>query len=180
MQKRTHKEAYIAKRQAEFLAAYEEHADILFRHCLLRVRNKDMARDIVQEAYSRTWLYMSQGKKIDYIRAFLFRIANNLIVDGSRKKKMSSLDALIDEDGFEPIDESIKAPIDSPALNRALKLLEDLDESYRSVITMRFMEELTPREIARTLGITENVVSVRLHRGIDKLKKAMGEHTSEK
>ena len=45
------------------------------------------------EADSRTWLYLSQGKKIEYIRAFLYRVANNLIVDGSRKKQSSSLGA---------------------------------------------------------------------------------------
>ena len=172
---KTHKQKYVESREKEFLVAYEAHSDILFRHCLLRVRDRDVARDIVQEAFSRTWLYMAQGKKIDYIRAFLFRIANNLIVDGSRKKKMSSLDALMDDDGYEPKDESIREPIDTPALKKALALLDQLDESYRSVITMRFMEELTPKEIARALGVTENVVSVRLHRGIEKLKKLMEE-----
>jgi RNA polymerase sigma factor (sigma-70 family) len=167
------KEAWVKKRETEFLAAHEEHSDALFRHCLLRVRDREVAKDIVQEAFSRTWLYMSQGKKIDYIRAFLYRVANNLIVDGSRRKKSTSLDSMMDEDGFEPADESIRAPIDTPALKEALKLLDALDESYRTVITMRYMDELTPKEIARALGVSENVVSVRIHRGIERLSRGM-------
>ena len=73
----------------EFLAAYDEYSDALFRHCMIRVRDRDVAKDIVQETFSRTWLYLSEGKKVEYIRAFLYRVANNLIVDGARKKKSS-------------------------------------------------------------------------------------------
>lgn len=175
MGKLSPKERWIKKREEEFLAAHNEHADALFRHCLLRVRDREIARDIVQEAFSRTWLYMSEGKEIDYIRAFLYRVANNLIVDGSRRKKSASLDAMMDEDGYEPQDESIRAPIDTPALRQALNLLKELDESYRTVITMRFMDELSPKEIAKALGVTENVVSVRIHRGLERLKRSFGD-----
>ena len=98
------KQQWAADLEAYFLAAYDEHSDALFRHVLIRVRDRETAKDIVQEAFSRTWLYLSEGKKIEYIRAFLYRVANNLIVDGSRKKKSSSLDALMDDDGFEVAD----------------------------------------------------------------------------
>ena len=156
-----------------FLAAYEEHADALFRHCLIRVRDRDHAKDLVQEAFSRTWIYLSQGKKVDYIRAFLYRIANNLIVDASRKKRSASLDAMMDEDGYEPKDETAREPIDKPALKDALQKLKALDEIYRTAITMRYLDEMSPREIASALGVSENVVSVRIHRGIERLSKMM-------
>ncbi len=156
-----------------FLAAYDEHSDALFRHCLIRVRDREVALDIVQETFSRTWLYLSEGKKVEYIRAFLYRIANNLIVDGARKKKSSSLDALMDDDGFEVKDESIKDPADIPAAREAMVMLKSLDEIYRTAITMRFIDEMTPREIAHALGVSENVVSVRIHRGIERLSKLM-------
>ncbi len=154
-----------------FLEAYEEHADALFRHCLLRVRDREIAKDIVQEAYSKTWVYMSEGKKIEYLRAFLYRVSNNLIIDWARKKKASSLDTMMEDDGFEPADDTIRDFADVPAAREALKLLGELDEMYRSVITMRYLDEMSPREIAEALGVSENVVSVRIHRGIEKLSK---------
>ncbi|MDB5238060.1 MAG: polymerase sigma-70 factor, subfamily [Candidatus Kaiserbacteria bacterium] len=156
-----------------FLAAYDEHSDALFRHVLIRVRDREIAKDIVQEAFSRTWLYLSEGKRIEYIRAFLYRVANNLIVDGSRKKKSTSLDALMDDDGFEVADETVKDPTYIQATREAISMLENMDEIYRTVITMRFIEEMSPGEIARALGISENVVSVRIHRGIERLQKVM-------
>lgn len=166
-------EAWAKELEAGFLAAYEEHADPLFRHCLIRVRDREIAKDIVQEAFSRTWLYLSEGKKIDYIRAFLYRVANNLIVDGARKKKSSSLDAMMEDDGFEPVDESIRDFAEKPQAREAMKMLGELDEIYRTAITMRYVDEMTPREIAAQLGVSENVVSVRIHRGIERLTKMM-------
>jgi RNA polymerase sigma-70 factor (ECF subfamily) len=159
--------------ERSFLAAYEEFADQIFRHCLLRIRDRDVARDITQETFSRVWLYMSDGKKIDYMRAFLYRVANNLIVDSVRKKKSSSLDAMMEDDGFEVVDESLPDPADKPAAREAMKMLNSLDEMYRTVITMRYVDEMSPGEIAEVLGVSENVVSVRIHRGIEKLKKIM-------
>ncbi len=154
-----------------FLAAYEEYADALLRHCMLRVRDRELAKDIVQEAYSKTWVYMSEGKEIEYLRAFLYRVANNLIIDWARKKKSSSLDTLMEDDGFEPVDENVKDFADVPAAREALKLLGELDVMYRTAITMRYLDEMSPREIAEALGVSENVVSVRIHRGIEKLSK---------
>lgn len=157
--------------ERDFLAAYEEHSDALFRHCLLRIRDRELAKDIVQETFSRTWLYLSQGKKVEYLRAFLYRIANNLIVDSARRKKASSLDTMMEDDGFEPRDETAVNPADIPDARAAMKLLSELDEIYRVAISMRFVDGLTPKEIAEALEVSENVVSVRIHRGIERLKK---------
>ena len=172
MASRTHRER-AQQLEKDFLLAYEEHSDALFRHCLLRVRDRDVARDVVQEAFSRAWLYISQGKDVEYMRAFLYRIANNLIVDGSRKRKSSSLDAMMEDDGFEAVDESIKPMEEVPQAREAMKLLASLDDLYRTVITMRYIDGMSPKEIAKALDVSENVVSVRIHRGIEKLQKMM-------
>ncbi len=175
-----HRDA-MAKPQAieqEFLSAFDNHSDALFRHCLIRVRDREQAKDIVAETYTKTWDYLSQGKKVDHLRAFLYRVANNLIVDQSRRKKTSSLDVMIDEDGFEVIDETLKNPGEIGDARSAMKLLEGLDSIYRQVITMRFVDGLSPKEIAHILEVSENVVSVRLHRGIERLRDTVQKLTS--
>jgi len=171
--KQTKAQAWQDTLEADFLAAYDQHSDALFRHVLLRARDREAATDIVQETFSRAWLYMSQGKEIEYMRAFLYRVANNLIVDASRKKRSSSLDRMMEEDGFEVKDESIKDPAEVPQSREAMAMLKSLDEMYRTAITMRFINEMSPKEIAHELGVSENVVSVRIHRGIARLTKLM-------
>lgn len=165
--------AWQAELEKSFLAAYDEHSDALFRHCLIRLRDREVAKDVVQDTFAKTWLYLADGKEVEYMRAFLYRVANNLIVDASRKKKTNSLDAMMEEDGFEVKDENIREPIDKPALQDALSMLKSLDEIYRTAVTMRYLDEMSPREIASALGVSENVVSVRIHRGIERLSKLM-------
>jgi RNA polymerase sigma-70 factor (ECF subfamily) len=164
-------EAASAAIEKDFLAAFDEHSDALFRHCLIRVRDREQAKDVVAETYTKTWTYLSEGKKVEHLRAFLYRVANNLIVDQSRRKRSSSLDAMIDDDGFEAIDESVANPADIPDARAAVELLKSMDGIYRQVITMRFMDGLSPKEIAQILEVSENVVSVRLHRGMERLRE---------
>lgn len=157
--------------EREFLAAYDANTDALFRHCLARVRDRELAKDIVQETFTKTWTYLADGKRILYLRAFLYRTLNNCIVDVMRKKRSVSLDAMAEEEGFEPEGEA-----DTPAevreeMGEAAELLSELDDMYASVVAMRFIDEMRPSEIARVLDVSENVVSVRLHRGIRELRK---------
>jgi DNA-directed RNA polymerase specialized sigma24 family protein len=54
-----------------------------------------------------------------------------------------------------------------------LKILQELDEPTRLCLTLRYVEDLEPREIAEITGESANTVSVRIHRGIKKLKILM-------
>ncbi|MEK7669253.1 MAG: RNA polymerase sigma factor [Patescibacteria group bacterium] len=154
----------------QFLTAHDAYADALFRHCYFRVYDRELAKDLVQETFCRTWTYLSQGKEVKNIRAFLYRILHNVIVDEIRRKKPLSLDHLTEE-GFSPKDES------SPDLEQRLiakdviQKLELLEEQYRSIVQMRFIDDLSPKEISAVLGVSENVVSVRIHRGMNKLRE---------
>ena len=75
--------------------------DAIFRHCYFRVFDRERARDLVQETFLKTWEYLTRGHDIENIRAFLYRVATNLIIDDSRRKKEISLEQL-SESGFDP------------------------------------------------------------------------------
>ena len=67
------------KKEQEFLDAYKQYADSIYRHCYFRVYNKELAEDLTQETFIKTWKYIAQGKEIKNIKAFLYRVAVNLI-----------------------------------------------------------------------------------------------------
>lgn len=158
--------------EKEFLAAYDANADALFRHCVVRVRDRELAKDIVQETFTRTWTYLADGKQVEHMRAFLYRTLNNCIVDTMRKKRSVSLEAMYEDEGFEIEDDAREIPLEvREEIGEALQLLNELDEMYSSVVAMRFIDEMTPAEIASVLGVSENVVSVRIHRGVKQLRK---------
>jgi RNA polymerase sigma factor (sigma-70 family) len=155
-----------------FLRAYDELSDAIFRHCYYRCFDREKAQELMQECFMRTWEKLAAGDDIQNLRAFLYRVATNLVIDASRRKTSDSLDALTESGGFEPVDATAAARIvGSAEAARIVQFLDRLEPAYRRVITLRFIDGLTPKEIAETLGETENAVSVRLHRGIARLKE---------
>ncbi len=161
--------------QDEFLQAYETHADAIFRYCYFRVYNRERARELSQETFMKAWEYISRtGKKIENLRAFLYKIATNLVIDESRQKgkKTVSLDQLHDE-GFDPGEdrtEDWKNGIDNQAV---LHAIERLDDKYREVVWLRYMQDLSVKEIAHILEDNENNVSVKIHRGLTQLRNIL-------
>ncbi|TSC70801.1 MAG: RNA polymerase sigma-70 factor, ECF subfamily [Parcubacteria group bacterium Gr01-1014_46] len=158
------------KMQQDFLRAYDDNSDALFRQCFFKVHDRELAKDILQDTFVRTWDYIGKGNTILNMRAFLYRTMNNLVIDQYRKKKAVSLDSL-EEDGFSPeAPEGISAN-DRLEGERALQLLEKLPDVYREAVFMRFVSGLELHEIAEITGETENTVSVHVHRGINKLRE---------
>jgi RNA polymerase sigma-70 factor, ECF subfamily len=153
-----------------FLKAYDLHADTLFRHCLFKVSDRELAKDLLQETFVKVWTYVAKGKEIDNMRAFLYKTLNNLVIDEYRKKKNFSLD-LLAEDGFDPVAGNLPNTFDMIDGERAIKLLAKLDDPYKDAVFLRYVNGLEISEIVEITGQTENAVSVHIHRGLKKLKE---------
>ena len=163
--------------ETRFLKAFEEYNDALFRHALLRISNREKAVDLVHDTFTKVWSYLRDGYEIDSFRPFLYKVLNNLIIDEYRKRKEASLDALlemegVDEGSFDELSESsaevLAATIDG---RKAFELLEELPDQYKEVIIYRFVDQLGPKEISDLIEESENVVSVRIHRGLKLLRQ---------
>ena len=160
--------------EQDFLRAYDEHADAIYRHCFFRIYWKEKAEELTQETFLRAWQYIGQGKRVDNLRPFLYRVATNLIIDHVRKHKEASLDALLEDNpGAEPSDNDHQAMEARVALAEVRDALEQLEPSYRDVLTMRYLEDMDITEIAAALDITPNNVSVRLNRASAALRSIM-------
>ena len=160
----------------EFLAAYDAFADAIFRHCYIRVSDRDRAKDFMQETFARTWQYVGEGKKVDNIRAFLYRVANNLIIDESRKKKTASLETL-GEKGFDPETSEEHGGVETKMdAERTLALVHQIASPYREALLMRYVDGFSVKEIADIVGETANTISVRIHRGVKMLKHSIPFH----
>ncbi len=158
-----------------FRRLYESYSDAIFRHCYYRLNDRERALDLVQDTFLRTWQYLGAGHTIDNMRAFLYRVANNLIIDDRRKKQLLSLDQL-KEDGFEPAsnaDQRLKNTIEA---GDVLSTLNRLEPNEREVVLMRYVNDLKPKEIAEILDESPNVISVRLHRAVKHLREILRTH----
>lgn len=160
-----------------FLKAFDEHADALFRHASIRLSDREQAIDVVHDTFTKAWGYIREGHTVRSFRPFLYKILNNLIIDTYRKKKEASLDELmegegVDESAFEDLRSgSLEEMVNALDAKLAVEVIADLPDLYREVITLRFVDGLGPKEISVLIEESENVVSVRIHRGIKLLQE---------
>ncbi len=150
--------------------AYNQYSDAIFRYCYFRISDREKALDLTADTFTRMWMYLLKGKEIENTKTFLYTIARNIIIDEYRKRKTVSLDNLLDK-GMEPSFEIEESLYDSIDIVRVLKFVQQLPENHSSIIIMRYVNDLSVQEIAHVIHESENVVSVRIHRSISKLRK---------
>ena len=166
----------IGNQEDRFLKAFDEYSDPLFRHAVYRLSDRERAIELVHDTFTKVWTYIRNGHEVDAYKAFLYKVLNNLIIDEYRKRKELSLDSMlaevgIDEGSFDELHggslEELTFTLDA---QMAADLIPKLPEVYREVIVLRYIDGLGPKEISELVEETENVVSVRLHRGIKILR----------
>ncbi len=158
----------------EFLDAYDRYADAIYRHCFFRIFSKPLAEELTQETFLKTWQYLAAGKEVQNLRAFLYRVANNLIIDYVRKKKEERLDVLMENSADVEPSYDGRNEMETAELAREIaEVMQELRTEDREILTMRYLDQLELKEIADTLGITANNVSVRLNRALKALRELL-------
>lgn len=165
--------------EEEFLEAYDAYAEKILRHACLRVSDKSVAEDITSSTFMKAWDYLRNGSKVGHMKGFLYKIANNLIIDHYRTRKSSfvSIDKLDGIEGAEPpSDKDRTAEMDTRLSFENVKIhLNSLPEEYRDVLIYRYIDELEISEIKKLTGKSIANVYVTIHRALKKLKERMGE-----
>ena len=153
--------------------AHTDYEKGLNLHAFFKTHNHATGEDLVQDTFRKTWIYLVRGGEIVVMKAFLYHILNNLIVDEYRKHKTTSLD-LLQEKGFEPTKTTHTAQskqifnfLDGKA---ALLLIQRLPVSYQKVMRMRYVQDLTLQEMSLITGKSKNTIAVQVHRGLKKLR----------
>ncbi len=163
---------------ADFATAYDEFADAIFRHCCYRCFDRERAKELMQEVFMKAWDYLVSGKDIDNVQAFLYRTANNILIDEARRAKKRKVVSYEDmeENGFDIEGEDGRDQGRVFDAKAVAQVLHELEEPYRAAIIMRYIDELSPKEIAELLNETANVVSVRLNRGMKMLRTILADY----
>lgn len=148
---------------------YKEYFQRIYRYCRVNMYRDELAEDVCQETFVRAWkaLPTFTFKHGGTFQAFLYRIARNLIIDLSRKKKEYSIEYYEEIQTDENYEEAIDRQDSMEKVKRALAKLKDEE---RQIIILRYFEEISHAEIAKILGIKEGAVRVRTVRLLQKVK----------
>jgi len=164
-----------------FVRVYDENVKDIHRFIYFKVNNKEEANDLTSMVFLKTWNYVRERKlgPSRTLRALLYKIARNTIIDYYRESGHKLAVSLDDENSkIEIVDEST-APQDLIDQKADLELIKDklmlLKEEYREVIVLRFINELSLSEIAIATNRSHGNVRVILHRALMALKKLVAE-----
>ncbi|MEE1138749.1 MAG: RNA polymerase sigma factor [Acutalibacteraceae bacterium] len=141
--------------------AVEEYGNSLYRLCIVILQNCDDAQDAVQDCFLRYITKAPDFRSSDHEKAWLIRVATNICKDMLRFRKHA--DCL-------SIDE-IRNLTSSEDNAQILGMLGLLEEKYRAVIHLHYVEGYVTNEISDMLGITSAAVKKRLQRGREKLRE---------
>ena len=154
----------------------------LYQICYRMLGNKQEAEDIAQEAFVRAYINLHSYDQKRKFSTWLYRIATNLCIDRIRKKKPDYyLDAEVaGTDGldmYSQIAADEKLPEDVVAQmelqERIQYEISRLPDKYRSVIVLKYIEELSLQEISEILDMPLGTVKTRIHRGREALRKQL-------
>lgn len=162
--------------QKAYADLMQRYKDSIYFMSLKMVNNKDDAMDLTIETFGKAFENIEKYKPDFAFSTWLFRIATNNCIDFIRKKRLNmiSIHSLTDEEGEERQLE-IKADILNPEessikkqQNQAIKMIVDkLPLRYKTLITLRYFDELSYEEIAQELDLPLGTVKAQLFRARD-------------
>lgn len=160
-----------------FIKVYDENVKEIYRFVYFKIGNQEEANDLTSMVFLKAWNHILNKTLEDAktLRALLYKIARNAIVDYYRESGNKVTASLDNEDHkIEIIDETEdpQERLDRQANLELIKgLLPLLKEEYREVIIMRFINDLSLEEIADISGKNKGNVRVLLHRALNALRE---------
>lgn len=167
-----------------FIELYNQYSDDIFRFCMLRLRDRQRALDVTADVFFKLWNeYLKNPNKVSSIgniKAFIFTIARNTLIDATRKKKSTPFSFLADRfnddtSSIEPVEfqDSTMDVEQRQEISEVVGYLDLLEPHHRELLTFKFIHDMSIADIADVLQISENATSVRLHRALEHARKKL-------
>lgn len=150
------------------------HEDMLVRYLLRRWPNRPDVNDLRQDTYVRVYEAAARSRPA-VPKAFLFATAAHLLADRMRRRRVVAIDAVGDIEALDVLVEEVSPERRLSAheeLRRLAQAIDLLPPKCREVVWMRRVDELSQREVAQKLGISEKSVEKHVMKGMKQLAAA--------
>ena len=146
----------------EFQTFYQENLGLIYRYVYSKVGNREEAEDLTSQIFIKAVRGVDTERGPQSMQKWLFQVARTTIADYWRtyyRVSINSLDELL-ETGWEGPAEEEAAVLSSSPLERVQRILQALPEHYREVLSCRFLLNLSVKDTALKMGLTEANVKV--------------------
>jgi RNA polymerase sigma-70 factor, ECF subfamily len=158
---------------------YERYQDEIYRYVSYRVGDPIEAEDITSNVFLKTWEYLPKIKKQDAsirnLRAWLYRVAKNMIIDFYRTKKPERMTSFIKEDENSTRDS--KEPV--IPTSRLTKAIMELEPRQQQIIVLRFINQISHKEAAEIMGLNPAHTRILQYRALKKLQEILSDESIE-
>jgi RNA polymerase sigma-70 factor, ECF subfamily len=156
-----------------FAELYDRHVDSVYRYLLYRVREPSDAEDLCSEVFTRAFAnihrYRWQGKSF---LAWLYTIARNAVTDRRRRDRPT-----VDLDNAYGVAEggptAHERAVHGEAVDALRGAVKHLTTEQQEVIVMRFVENMSSRQVAKVLGKNEGAIRALQFRALGRLRKLL-------
>lgn len=161
--------------QADFVTdIYNEYYNKIYKYTLYRVGDHSATEDLVSEVFEKVIVkYYTYNPNKAKLNTWLFAIANNTIINHYKKSQYQAASSGLERmQSPQNLEDAVIAKENKELL---LKAIRCLDERQRNVIALKFGANLTNRDIAQMLNLTESNVGTILYRSIKRLRDVLNE-----
>jgi RNA polymerase sigma-70 factor (ECF subfamily) len=165
--------AAITGDEGAFAGLYDLHVDRVYRHVVYRVGHSQDAEDLTQQVFVQAWRALPRYRQTQTpFIAWLLTIAHNAVVSFYRRAKpsISIEEAALDWPSDGRIESTTEINVEHERVRRAIL---GLKRDQQQVLTMRFLEDVSYRDIAAAMGRTEANVRLIQHRALAELRRRM-------
>ncbi len=160
-----------------FVKVYNKYTDEIYRFIYFKIKNKDDALDVLSTVFLKFWNHVHKNKikkDLKLVRYLIYKIARNCIIDLYRKEgKISKVN--IDDENIEidipDTSQDIEKDVElSFELVEIEKSLDKLNDKYREILLLKYVNELSIDEISKIVGKSKVNTRVTIHRALKVLK----------
>ncbi len=146
---------------------FDKYSKKIYRFIYYKVATKELAEDFTSQCFLKAWEQVSTGVKISSFQAWIYKVARNLIIDYYRTREKEELPLIYPE---ENIESELKInPDKNLDIDYLQKILLELKFDVREIIILRFIEEMSIKEIAKIVDKSSANVRVIIHRALKEL-----------
>lgn len=152
---------------------YDDFQPRIYRYVYRQIGDVETTRDLTAEVFKRFLQAVHEGKgPAEYLSAWLYRVAHNLVVDHYRREQYRQHMPL-DQDLYASGDNTGQTAENLVMAGNVRQALRQLTPDQQQVIALRFLEGLTTREVAKITGKPAGAIKSLQHRALAALQRQL-------
>lgn len=142
------------------------------------IRDSSLAKDLTQDTFLLIWDRRANIDGANNLEGYIFTVAKNAVYQHIRRKLLLQKYINKSETNLEPENAGIEQKLDNKLFEEdVLKLINELPESRKKIFLLFWKSDMSYREIAELLSVSEKTVATQIHRSLQFLREKFGNKT---